>query len=200
MNILESLKRLFSPKKVKQQVPQPVAKPIAGSSVVVKTQPHLEQDIRVDIDDFLNKYIKGACISEELMDKITSRSLKGYNYIYLTRREIDECECSRRKHLAFEAQLNRTAENNNAGILAEKEGRIEDAIKIYEKNIVDTCYPACHAFDRLMIIYRKQKDYENEIRVIDRAINVLCSRYPDLLEKYTNRKYKAQALLSKVKR
>jgi tetratricopeptide (TPR) repeat protein len=54
----------------------------------------------------------------------------------------------------------------------EKNKKIDEAIKEYEENISDdrvntiTDYP----FRRLFIIYRKMKDYDNEIRVLRKAI------------------------------
>lgn len=63
--------------------------------------------------------------------------------------------------------LNETARLNNVGIALEKEGRIDEAIETYENNI-SLGYKAAHSFDRLRILYRKRKDYENMIRVIKR--------------------------------
>lgn len=67
--------------------------------------------------------------------------------------------------------LQDTAARNNEGSAYEKLGRTDEAIAIYEENISDG-YPALHAFERLMILYRRRKDYENEVRVIRRAIEV----------------------------
>ena len=93
-----------------------------------------------------------------------------------------------------EASLKNTAYNNNKGIELEKLGRIEDAISVYENNISGDCYPACHSFDRLMILYRKQKRYDDEIRVIEKAIEILSPRYPDLKPKYEQRLQKVNIL------
>lgn len=57
------------------------------------------------------------------------------------------------------------------GIDLEKEGMIDEAISVYEKAITPQL-PATHPYNRLMILYRKKKDYENEIRVIKIAISV----------------------------
>lgn len=62
--------------------------------------------------------------------------------------------------------------SNNRGIELEKSGHIDEAISVYEANIVGDCYPACHSFDRLMVLYRKRKNYTNEIRVIAKAIEI----------------------------
>lgn len=57
------------------------------------------------------------------------------------------------------------------GIDLEREGMIDEAIKVYEKSIISKL-PMKHPYERLAILYRKKKDYENEIRVIKTAIEV----------------------------
>lgn len=78
--------------------------------------------------------------------------------------------------------LNDTAQNNNRGIELEKEGRIDEAIVAYEKN-VEAGYPALHSFERLMKIYRRRKDYSNEVRIISRAIDVFLAENQRRAEK-----------------
>lgn len=62
-------------------------------------------------------------------------------------------------------------ERNNAARLAEENENIDKAIKLYEQNINED-YADDFAFDRLMIIYRKQKQYKDELRVIKRGIDL----------------------------
>ena len=90
-------------------------------------------------------------------------------------------------------RLNRCAELNRKGIALEKSGNVKDAIAIYEQNISGDCYPATHSFDRLCIIYRKAKDYKNEVRVLEKACKVFR------IDKYKTRLAKAKELLSKSK-
>lgn len=71
----------------------------------------------------------------------------------------------------IESIISECATANNLGIQYEKEGNIDAAIEVYEKNIL-LDYPATHSYERLMLLYRKQKEYRNEIRVIERAISV----------------------------
>lgn len=59
----------------------------------------------------------------------------------------------------------------NLGINLEKEKMIDEAIKVYEKAIAPQL-PVKHPYERLTILYRKRKDYANEIRVIKIAISV----------------------------
>lgn len=84
------------------------------------------------------------------------------------RRRFEE---AREKNAVANQLLRDTAARNNEGTAYEKLGRVDEAIAIYEENIADG-YPALHAFDRLMKIYRRRKDYQNEVRVIGRAIEV----------------------------
>ncbi|HYE53290.1 MAG TPA: hypothetical protein VD996_00550, partial [Chitinophagaceae bacterium] len=72
--------------------------------------------------------------------------------------------------------LKSTEERNNAGRAAELNGDTDEAIRIYEENIKQG-YPDPHAFNRLMILYRKQKRYKDELRVIKRGIKVFSEDY-----------------------
>lgn len=87
------------------------------------------------------------------------------------RRRFEE---GRAKNAVANQLLQDTAARNNEGTAYEKAGREDEAIAIYEENIADG-YPALHSFDRLMIIYRRRKDYYNEIRVIKKAIDVFSA-------------------------
>jgi tetratricopeptide (TPR) repeat protein len=62
-------------------------------------------------------------------------------------------------------------EKNELARQAELEGDLNKAIKLYEQNIREDVADE-FAFDRLMIIYRKQKEYEKEAEVIDRGIEL----------------------------
>lgn len=53
----------------------------------------------------------------------------------------------------------------------EKNGNIEKAIELYEVSI-NYNFDGNGPYDRLAILYRKQKDYKNEIRVLNKAIDV----------------------------
>jgi hypothetical protein len=65
----------------------------------------------------------------------------------------------------------RVDERNDAARRAEQAGDISKAIKLYEQNIREN-YADRVAFDRLMVIYRKQKDYKDELRVINRGVEL----------------------------
>src|SRR2546423_13902397 len=88
------------------------------------------------------------------------------------------------------------AVNNQSGNEAEASGDLDQAIKVYEKNIkkeIADSFP----FDRLMIIYRKQKRYKDELRVINRGIEVFnnqLERQQQQLLSHTKNKKQLQKL------
>ena len=69
-------------------------------------------------------------------------------------------------NIADEEQFDHFVANINIeGKKLEKEGKIDEAIKIYEKGLAyNTDTP--HTYKRLAILYRKKKDPDNEMRVI----------------------------------
>lgn len=75
------------------------------------------------------------------------------------------------KEIAQQEVLNENSRLIKLGIDLEKEGMINEAIAVYEKAIIPQP-PATHPYDRLMILYRKKKDYDNEIRIVKIAISV----------------------------
>jgi len=62
-------------------------------------------------------------------------------------------------------------ERNNLANDAEQDGDTNKAVRFYEQNIKED-YADKIAFERLMIIYRRQKEYADELRVIKRGIDV----------------------------
>ena len=62
-------------------------------------------------------------------------------------------------------------DKNNKGIELEKKDDIENAIKLYEQNVADEFF-GTHPYDRLAIIYRKRKQFDDEIRILKRKISI----------------------------
>lgn len=77
-------------------------------------------------------------------------------------------------------------DRNDEARLAEQEGDLSKAVKLYEQNIKED-YADEFAFDRLMIIYRKQKDYRDELRVIKRGIELFEENMKDHLKQSLSR-------------
>ncbi len=76
------------------------------------------------------------------------------------------------------------SQRNLKGIELEKKGNVDEAIEIYEK-LAKEGFDGSHPYNRLAIIYRRQKQYDEEIRVLERAIEVynVLSRSLDEFEK-----------------
>jgi tetratricopeptide (TPR) repeat protein len=68
----------------------------------------------------------------------------------------------------------------------EKEGNLDEAAKLYEALIKS--YPANeYSYNRLMMIYRRQKDYKNELRIINEGIRIFQELYtPSAIGKHKN--------------
>lgn len=139
---------------------------------------------------FLNRFIRGAIIDEELF--WTDEDAAGY--VTTTVEVLERMENRLAEYEARNRALTHCAELNNEGMRLEKQGNIDAAIAIYEQNISGDCYPATHSFDRLMILYHKRKDYENERRVIQKAIHL----FPKI-DKYSKRLNAVNAKLSNSK-
>ena len=69
-------------------------------------------------------------------------------------------------------------ERNKAAKEAEEAGDLNKAVRFYEQNIREN-YADKFAFERLMIIYRTQKEYKDELRVIKRGIDVFQQSIKD---------------------
>jgi hypothetical protein len=69
-------------------------------------------------------------------------------------------------------------ERNQAAKEAEEAGDLNKAVRFYEQNIREN-YADKFAFERLMIIYRTQKEYKDELRVIKRGIEVFQQSFKD---------------------
>lgn len=128
--------------------------------------------MRIDSGNYealTKKYL--PVISESQADLIEDVILGIREFIVLPDEEIAELDRKLEAHDSFNKMIFETARLNNEGIVFERNGEIEKAIEVYEEAIL-IGYSATHAYDRLMIIYRRLKRYDDEIRVIYRAIEV----------------------------
>jgi tetratricopeptide (TPR) repeat protein len=78
-------------------------------------------------------------------------------------------------------------ERNAEAMQAEKNDNPSKAIRLYEQNIKED-YADEFAFDRLMVIYRRQKEYADELRVINRGIEVFRNNLERHLEHSLHRR------------
>ncbi len=96
---------------------------------------------------------------------------RGYTHFIVPREQYEQARAAGEEQKTRDALLNKTAELNTIGIELEKEGKIEDAIKVYEENAA-LGYKATHAYNRLMVLYHRLERYDDERRIINRTIEV----------------------------
>jgi len=81
---------------------------------------------------------------------------------------------------------NLAVERNLKGQELEKQDNIKSAIELYELNIASD-FEGNFPYDRLRIIYSKQKRYDDVIRVLEKAVDVFDNKVlparPDRLPK-----------------
>lgn len=118
-----------------------------------------------------------------IRDRVLSAILNGSKFVDFTPYEYQQSIVQYNKYKEQEKALIQCSKRNSRGISFEKAGKIKSAIRVYEENIADG-FPAHHSYKRLMVLYHKAKDYENEERVIYRALDVF-GNYPEYNERLT---------------
>lgn len=140
---------------------------------------------RIYIHSFIWKYM--SVLPPDLFAELSKLSLQG-TCAQITTSTIIELDKRLAERKAKDKALSDCTRLNNKGKEYEKAWKIALAIRTYEKNIAGDCYPASYSFDRLMVLYRKRKEYDKELAVIEKALVVFDS--VDLHSKYENRKLK----------
>ncbi len=120
-------------------------------------------------EQFFEKY--RSVLTDDQYNKLEDIGLGLLQSFRFSDEEIEQLDKKLKERNEFNNLLSNSADRNNVGIAFEKDGNIDDAIKIYEENIADS-YPATHSYERLMIFYRRKKMYTDELRVINRAIEI----------------------------
>lgn len=150
----------------------------------------------VNVDDFFEQHT--ISIPENIRDKMDDAIFRGEEYMEIPDYILRKIEETTAKRKTEYKRLNECCARNNNGIALEKAGHVEAAIAEYEENIKGG-YRALHSYNRLMILYRKRKDYDNEIRVIDNSIEVFSGddRFNREIDKWLERRIKAEQLKKK---
>jgi hypothetical protein len=147
-----------------------------------------EKDIkRIPTQKFFDEYC--GIMSDKLFFRYLDAKSNGELFFLIEKTDLEILELEKRKRVERDYLINTTAKLNNEGIAFEKQGKIDEAIKVYEENL-KLGYQASHAFDRLSNQYRKRKDSENEKRVLRRRYEVYDLTESDLqkeLEKIDNK-------------
>ena len=75
--------------------------------------------------------------------------------------------------LERDAQI-KQVERNLRGRELEREGRIDNAVDLYQANVQEG-FEGNHPYDRLAAIFRQRKDYASEVAVLERAVEVFAA-------------------------
>lgn len=152
-----------------------------------------EDEIKVSLNR-LTPALLAQC-NASINNKVLDAMLDGRQTVIIKKAAFEKALKKKAIQDEKNAKLFKTAELNNEGIALEKAGKIEEAISIYE-DCISIGYPAAHSYERLMILYRKAKDFKNEIRIIKIALKVY-KKDPKNFTKYSERLEKAIELQSK---
>jgi hypothetical protein len=120
-------------------------------------------------------------IDESTRWQLIDFQLQGAKYVDVPVGTFDELKRLHNNKQKESSMWATCASMNNLGMSYEKSGKIDDAIQVYEDNILSDC-PAHLSYKRLMVLYHKAKDYENEERVIMRSIEVF-GEYPEYIDR-----------------
>ncbi|MBY6996506.1 DUF4236 domain-containing protein [Clostridium botulinum] len=126
-----------------------------------KAKALLEDDITQELDNFFKQ------IDNENINEVSN----GFSY-NIIEDDVTELDLDNEEDVQFDKQV----ERNLKGKEFEKQKDIESAIALYELNVKDE-FEGTHPYDRLAILYRKQKNYDDEIRIINKAIKVFSALY-----------------------
>lgn len=134
-----------------------------------------------------------AVLPVSIVGKIGTAIMRGENAVAVPAKQLANWQDKMDKYNQQQELLAQCSELNNAGLSCERTGDIAGAIRYYEQNI-ELGYPAHHAFKRLLVLYRKEKDYVNELRVAQRA----CRIFPKE-QSYKDRREKIKELQKRAK-
>lgn len=156
--------------------------------------------IMLSLGEFYAKYGKYPhCVPKDINKMITKATLSGEQYIVVSSSDVESIEQNVKNYKAAEYHLHICCARNNNGIACEKGGDIDGAIRNYEENIEDNT-TTLHPYERLMVLYRRRQDYDNELRVIDCSIELFeqLAGYDKYVEKWKARREKTLNLKSKL--
>ena len=137
---------------------------------------------------YLNaNFMEGAIISDDILFSIEDKE----GYVTVPKKDFDLMCIKRDSYRTAKERLEKTAILNNKGMELEKSNKTDEAIAVYEE-CVKLGYPALHSYDRLLVIYRRNKDYDNEKRICKLAVEKF-----NFMPKYAERLSKIEKLIEK---
>jgi hypothetical protein len=174
---------------------------LASTFIVISASRRSGKAKGYDVKSFYETYRYGLVqspIGKDIFDRLTDTIVKGKRKVYLTDAEMAELSRAGEEYLSGERRLFKATELNNLGIEAEMVGDVGKAVSLYEQNILPGSYFTTHPYRRLCVIYRRQKRFEDEKRVIVSALARLEGRqntkewqyFAERLKKTAQRKIK----------
>jgi hypothetical protein len=132
-----------------------------------------KDEIKFPLKDF-DKYKPVIYEFENIYRK--SYSFEGYNNIIISKKEYEELLLRFQQYNDSIKLRDKVYKLLAEAYQSEKSGDIDHAIKIYHK-VIDMGYNGAgygknQPYERLMILYRKNKDIDNEIKIIEQAVTV----------------------------
>ena len=88
-----------------------------------------------------------------------------------SKKNISEAKTNFKSEKSFDSKFSKQVDRNLKGKECEEKGETELAIEKYEANAKER-FEGSHPYKRLAIIYRKKKDYFNEVRILNLAVDV----------------------------
>ena len=157
------------------------------NEVIIETQKKLNQLKRIEFNIKSIKYcniiwgifivtIPMIFVYKKWREKLIDQKFKIEQELTILKSRCDELQ------LQYENTIDNSISNevdysdlgyelNKKGMEFEKNNDIDNAIKYYELSIENN-FEGTYPYNRLTILYRKKKDYCNEIRVIESAIKI----------------------------
>lgn len=102
--------------------------------------------------------------ADTYLDLIKYKNKEGKTCIIVDKKKWQVAVKENAKNETRDNEIALTANLNNQGIELEKQGKIDEAILVYEQNVARKS-EGRHAYDRLLVIYRGKKDKNNELRI-----------------------------------
>lgn len=153
------------------------------SSISKQDEPSVDDGfIKILIKDYEEQYLMkiASCAEEDdafnFMDLWSNAILSGKPYFFYPKEKWEKALLEKERIERIDLLLNQTASLNNRGIELEKAGDIKNTILTYEENVklyednIGVARLTKHQFDRLIILYHKLKDFENEKRILTKAV------------------------------
>lgn len=120
-------------------------------------------------------YLTKLSIVMSERDKWSDKGIISIDYgsekVIIEKDYLEKLEKKYRPIKQREERLFKVCNLNNEGMKLEKQGKILEAIDIYEE-CIKIPVQARHAYDRLLVLYNKAKEYKKELRVCKKAIKM----------------------------